>query len=197
MSEQTSKKRDIRRIPWKSLHKLIKDMLTAVSCEEDVADTIADVYVDADLRGMGTQGLDHVQDLITEIQSGRINPNGRPRVVDSGPAYARVDGQSGPGQIAMVFSSDLAVSKARRAGCCVTGIVNCGDIFMIGYYAERVARQGLVALVATDSAAFVHPFGGRERMIGTNPLAIAIPAADSDPFLLDIATSRMSVSHAR
>jgi L-2-hydroxycarboxylate dehydrogenase (NAD+) len=67
-------------------------------------------------------------------------------------------------------------------------LYNCGHIAMAGYYVELAAREGFIALLMTRGNAAMHPYGGLERQIGTNPLAVAVPSV-AEPFLLDMATS--------
>ena len=193
----TESQRPLRLIDHRVVRELMERTLGALGCDEDVARDVATVFLEADLRGMSTQGLDHMQELIQHLRDGRVDPSGRPRVVKDGPAYALVDGGSAPGPLVSLFATDLVTKKAREMGCALVGAVNCSDNFMIGYYADLIARAGLVGIAATDSDAFVHPFGGNERMLGTNPLAIAIPSDGDAPVCLDIATSIQSISHMR
>lgn len=168
----------------------MEDLLAAVGCESDIARTVADVFLEADLRGHSVQGLDHfIYLMIRAMRSGRINPNGRPRIVKEGPAFALVDGDRGPGHVAGVFAADMAVEKARKAGCATIGVVNSSDIYLLGYYVERMARAGVVGLLFSDGLPLVHPYQGVERILGTNPLAIGIPTGGREPIVLDVATS--------
>src|SRR6266487_3445426 len=95
---------------------------------------------------LGLQGLDHLPTMIRALRSGKIDPAGKPRTVKEGDAFALVNGGHGPGQLAAVLAAGLAIAKARKAGVACTGVVDSADIFMIGYYAERIARAGLVGL---------------------------------------------------
>jgi L-2-hydroxycarboxylate dehydrogenase (NAD+) len=179
------------------LRNLMERLLVAAGCGPETAATAANVFLEADLRGVGLQGLDHMPSMIRGLRKGTINPNGRPRIVKEGEAFVLVDGDRGPGQAAAIFAVDLAVRKAAQAGCCAAGIVNSSDIFMLGYYGERIARAGLIGLGFSDAAPLVRPFGGIDRVLGTNPLVIAIPAAGDHPVLLDMATSAQSASRVR
>jgi L-2-hydroxycarboxylate dehydrogenase (NAD+) len=172
-------------------------LLVAAGCEPGAADVAAEVFLTADLRGLGVQGLDHLPTMVRNLRSGKIDPRGVPRLAREEAAAALVDGRFGPGQVAGIFAADLAVRKAGKAGCCAVGIVNSSDLFMLGYYAERMARAGHVGIVVTSGPPLVHPFGGIERILGTNPIAIGIPTAGEHPFLLDIATSALSASRVR
>jgi L-2-hydroxycarboxylate dehydrogenase (NAD+) len=191
------RKRKTRVIQAQLLRELMEGVLRAAGCRADAATTAATVFLEADLRGVGLQGLDHLYSMISSLRTGKIDPAGTPHIVRDGGAFALIDGAKGPGQVAAVFAVDVVITKARNAGVACVGVVNSSDIFMIGYYAELIARAGLVGFVFTDSAPLVHPFGGTERLLGTNPLAIAFPTAEDHPVVIDLATSAMSASRVR
>jgi LDH2 family malate/lactate/ureidoglycolate dehydrogenase len=171
------------------LRDLMERLLRAAGCTEVNARETAEVFLEADLRGIGLQGFDHLFDMLDDIRHGAV--------VKEGPATALVDGHRGPGQPGGVFATDLAIRKAREAGTATVGLVNGADIYMIGYYTDRMARAGMVGFVYSASSNLVHPHGGVERKLGTNPIAIAVPTAGTDPMLLDMATSVLSSSRVR
>jgi L-2-hydroxycarboxylate dehydrogenase (NAD+) len=161
--------RPTRTVPVEVLRDLVQRLLAAAGCGPEAAATAAEVFVTADLRGTGVQGLDHVPTMIRGLRNGKIDPHGRPRVARETDATALVDGGRGPGQVAGVFAADLAVRKARRAGACAVGIVNSSDISMLAYYADRIARAGVVGIVVTNAPPLVHPHGGTEKIPPASP----------------------------
>ncbi len=179
------------------LRGLMERLLQAAGCTEVNAREAAEVFLEADLRGIGLQGLDHLFSMLEDLARGTIDGAGRPEVVKEGAATALVDGHRGPGQPGAVFATELAIRKAREAGTATVGLVNGADIYMIGYYADLMARAGVVGLVFSAAASLVHPHGGVERKLGTNPIAIAVPTADAAPVLLDMSTSALSASRIR
>jgi L-2-hydroxycarboxylate dehydrogenase (NAD+) len=175
----------------------MRELLIAVGCEPTTAELAAEFFWEADLRGVGLQGLDHMHTMIRAIRMGHIDPKGKPRITKEGPAFALIDGGRGPGQLAALLAIETVITKARSAGTCGVGITNSSDIFMLGLYAERIARAGLVGFVFTGAPPQVHPFGGVEPLLGTNPLAIAFPTENGDPVVIDMATSALSGSRIR
>ncbi len=189
--------RPVRSVAIEDLRRLMQDLLRACGCGAAAAQACAEVFLEADLRGVGGQGLDHMPTMLENLRSGRTDPGAVPEIISEAPAWAHVDGHRGPGQPAGQFAADLAARKAKEAGVAAVGVVNTGDLFMIGYYAERIARAGCAGMVFNDAPPLVHAHGGIERALGTNPLAIAFPTAGADPFVLDIATSAASFSRIR
>ena len=178
------------------LRDLMERLLRAAGCTEVNARGTAEVFLEADLRGIGLQGLDHLFSMLADLGRGTIDGAGRPEIVKEGAATAVVDGHRGPGQPGAVFAADVAARKAREAGTATVGLVNGADIYLIGYYAERMARAGTAGFVFSAAASLVHPHGGVERKLGTNPIAIAVPTA-GEPLLLDMSTSALSASRVR
>jgi L-2-hydroxycarboxylate dehydrogenase (NAD+) len=191
------KPRKTRTVQPQTLRELIEKLLRASGCDAEGATVAAGIFLEADLRGIGLQGLDHLPTMIRALRSGKIDPAGKPRTMKEGDAFALVNGGHGPGQLAAVFAVGLAIAKARKAGVACIGVVDSADIFMIGYYAEQIARAGLVGLVFTDSPPLVHAHGGTERVLGTNPLAIGVPTSGADPIVVDLSTSAWSASRMR
>lgn len=189
--------RPTRTVDIPVLRDLMERLLRAAGCDAENAAIAAGVFVEADMRGVGLQGLDHMHSLIQDLCTKKLDPTGKPEVVSEGKAFALVNGNRGPGLVAAVFAVDLAVAKARTAGSAAVGVHNSGDPFMMGYYAGRIAEAGCVGLVLSDSPPIVRPEGGVEKLLGTNPLAIGVPTADDRPFIIDLATCAQSGSRVR
>jgi len=185
------------RIGVGQLRRLMEDLLKAAGCKARVAAAVADVFLEADLRGHSIQGLDHMFTVLRDLRSGRIDAAATPRVVRERAGSALVDGRHGPGQIAANFAAALAVRKARRSGCAAVGITRSSDIFMLGYYAESIARAGMIGLVFSNAPPRVHPPGGIDPVLGTNPMALAIPRGRLDPVVADLATAASASGHVR
>lgn len=191
------KKRQTVRISVDALRDYMVRILSAAGCNIVDAKIAAEIFLEADMRGVSFQGLDHMHTLLSGIRNGHVHPAGQPRITKESEAFALIDGRRGLGQPAAQLATDIAIAKARKSGICCVGITNSSDIFMVGLYAERIARAGLVAFVFTGAPPSVHPYGGRERILGTNPFAIAFPTDEENPVLIDMATSAVSNSFVR
>jgi L-2-hydroxycarboxylate dehydrogenase (NAD+) len=107
-------------------------------------------------------------------------------------AFLQVDGLGGLGPVVAGAAVNEVCARAREAGIAVAAIANNNHLGMLSWYVERVARGGQTAIALSTSEALVHPWGGRRAMLGTNPIAIGVPA-EPDPFVLDMATSIVSM----
>ena len=189
---------EIITIPLESLRGFLTRIFEAAGCDAQNARLNAIGVVEADLHGHHIQGTDHIYSTVRELRAGRLNGRAKPRIVRQTAATARVDGDGGSGHATGPFATELAMRKAREAGIGAVGLVGGGDIFMLGYYAEMIARAGLVGMVFTNTHPVrVHPAGGIDRLLGTNPLAFGFPIAASDPIVVDLATSTSAIGHVR
>lgn len=185
-------------IPVDTLRDFLARIFEAAGCDAENARLNAIGVVEADLRGHHIQGTDHIYSTVRELRAGHLNGRAKPKIVQEMAGTARVDGDGGTGHVTGLFATDLAMRKAREAGIGAVGLVGGGDIFMLGYYAERIARGRLVGMVFTNTHPVrVHPAGGIDRLLGTNPIAFGFPMADNDPIVIDFATSTSAIGHVR
>jgi L-2-hydroxycarboxylate dehydrogenase (NAD+) len=169
------------------VREIIQRLLRGINFDAAAATDLAESFLEPELRGHARQGFDHLlYYFIPLVTAGRIDPQAKPSISREGPAYALLNAGRGAGHFAVNRAVDIAVAKARVAGCCTVGVNNAFEVFMVGLYAERAAREGLVGIFFTDSTAIVHPTGGAERVIGANVFAVAVPTAGPDPMLMDL-----------
>ena len=152
----------------------------------------ADLLIEAELRGLPSHGLQRLPRLLTRIERNLANPSTRGTACWAQSAFLRVDGERGLGPVVMMAALEELQETARSTGMAMAGIGNANHIGMLAYYAEAAAARGLIGIVLSTSEALVHPFGGTQAMLGTNPIAIGIPTA-TEPFILDLATSEVSM----
>jgi LDH2 family malate/lactate/ureidoglycolate dehydrogenase len=176
---------------------LAQDLLVAAGADVSNARAAAEIFVEADLRGMGGQGVDYVYYVLDCLKRGIIDGKAKPTIERETDSTALIDGNRGLGQPAALMAVEVATEKARKTGTATVVIKNSTDIFMIGAYSERLAGNGLIGMVLTSGPPLVHPYGGVEKVLSTNPVSIAIPRRDHDPLVLDMATSALSGSRIR
>ncbi len=179
------------------LHAFMIDLMMAAGASRKNAECAADVHLDADLKGVGVQGLDYLPYTLDSLERGLIDGRADPVVVSRRAASAVIDGRRGLGQSAAVAAARLATELSGEAGSATVAVRNSTDIFMIGHYAELLARAGKVGLVVTSGPPLVHPHGGTERLLSTNPIAFGFPRRGEDPYVFDMATSAIASSRVR
>jgi LDH2 family malate/lactate/ureidoglycolate dehydrogenase len=163
--------------------------LTRAGMAPPSARTVADHLVDANLCGHEFSSLPRVLAIADELR--RKPPPGSIRVVREDRSTAVIDGGDNVAYVVSIVAIDKAVEICRKNGVAVVTANNTWFSGRCAYYVERAARQGFVAMHTTNVTARVAPYGGIERLMGTNPLAIAFPGED-DPLIIDIGTSSTS-----
>lgn len=156
------------------------------------AEITAKVMVEADARGHASHGVARLQMYHGHIEKGFCDPNGSPRVVHQTPVSAVIDGQSAPGFLVAEFAMKQAIAKARDSGTCSVAVNESCHFGMSGYWAEMAADAGMIGWAMTGTLRSGIPLFGKERLIGTNPIAVAIPTGRKPHFLLDMATTTVA-----
>ena len=178
------------RYPHERLHDFIVDALTHVDVLPEHADVTATRLLEADLRGRDGHGIIRLPLYIRRIEAGGLNLRPKVTLRRESPVSALVDGDNGLGQVVMTVAAETAVAKASESGIGWVGTVHSNHAGAAGVYTAMAIRQGLIAIyMAVASANVMPPWGGRERLLGTNPISIAIPGGESGGFELDIATT--------
>lgn len=156
------------------------------------AEIQVDLLLDAELRGHASHGLLRLPRLVRRIQNGVASANATGLHSWTGEGFLSVDGQNGLGPVVAMTALDQLCDRVERKGVAIAAIRDCNHLGMLAWYARAIALRGKVLLALTTSEALVHPWGGRKAMVGTNPIAIGVPA-DPRPFVMDMATSLVSM----
>ena len=179
-----------RRFPPDLLVEFAAAVLVAAGVEEDHAHVTASRLVEADLRGRTGHGLIRVPSYVERIGAGGINLNPVIKHHRETPVSALVDGDNGLGQVVMTHATELAIRKAQESGIAMVGTIRSNHAGAAGVYTSMALRHDLAAMYfAIANANGLAPWGGRERLLGTNPIAASFPAGVEVPFQLDIATT--------
>jgi LDH2 family malate/lactate/ureidoglycolate dehydrogenase len=172
-------------------------LLTAAGAPADIAQQVAVSLVETNVRGHDSHGVQQLLKYVGKIRDGTLIPPARPAVASRRGAVAIVDGHWGFGQVIASFGADLAGEIAIEQGVAVVACKRINHIGRAGEYAERLAAKGLIGIVLASGASAggsVAPFGGRQRLFGTNPMAWAVPtSAGRAPLVLDFATSGIAI----
>ena len=149
---------------------------------------ITDVLLTSDLYGTESHGMQRMVRYHKSIERGMIQLGAEPEVVFETPVSAVIDGHDGMGQLIGHKAMSMAIEKAKTSGIGIVTARNSNHYGIAGYYAKMACDQGLIGMSCTNSTAIMVPTNGRMAMIGTNPIAIAMPAEPYD-FLFDASTT--------
>jgi LDH2 family malate/lactate/ureidoglycolate dehydrogenase len=183
-----------RRLAAAALERWTRALLEAAGLETEPAAIVAETLVWTSLRGTDSHGVARVPLYAERLRTGVLNGRPRPSVVQRDGALAVVDGDHGPGQLAGVLATDLSVELAREHGVGLALVRRSGHYGAAAFYAMRAAAAGLVGMSLTNAEPGVIPYGGIERALGTNPIALAAPSAGGRIFNLDLATSQVALN---
>ena len=177
-------------VTWKLdvLERFCTDVFRAFGFDEKDGARVTDVLLTADLYGIESHGMQRMVRYHKGLEKGQIHLDAKPEVVFETPVSAVVDGHSGMGQLVSAFAMEKAVEKAEASGIGIVSVRESNHYGIAGYYAQMASKQGLIGFSCTNSEAIMVPTFGRQAMIGSNPIAVAVPA-DPYPFLFDSSTS--------
>lgn len=179
-----------RRFPADRLTALVAAVLEAQGVRPDHARICADRMVEADLRGRSGHGIIRLAAYSKRIRAGGYNLDPDIRLVHETPVSALLDGDNGFGHVVATRATELAIEKGLSTGIGWVGTMRSNHAGAAGIYPAMALRHGLGAFYfAVANGNGMPPWGGTERLLGTNPIAFAIPAGREIPFQLDIATT--------
>lgn len=165
----------------------ITDILEGVNVPAADAAIVADALIDAEASGVESHGLTRLKAYVDRIANGQINPT--PEIkIDVRGASAFVDGGNGLGQVVTMRAVDECVRLAKEYGVAAAAVRNSNHFGTAAYYTNRMANAGCIGFCATNAGPTMAPFGGMDLLLGTNPFAVAFPAA-RQTFSADMATS--------
>ena len=158
------------------------------------AETSAKVLTTIDSWGTHTHGTRQIRGLMKNVADGRIDRKATPSVIGEGPAWALVDGNRAMPMVTSCWAMELAMKKAKASGIGFAGVRRSTHFAAAGYYAVMAAEADMIGLSMTNVDPWVTVPGGRGPVLGTNPIAYAVPAGEEPPVFLDIATSTVAVT---
>ncbi|MES1924016.1 Ldh family oxidoreductase [Salinisphaera sp. T31B1] len=173
-----------------------RKLAVSVLCNSNVSQTnaeaVASALVAAEADGLASHGLARLIAYADQAASGKVDGEAKPRIRDQAAAALAVDAGHGFAFPAIRYGLEQAVARARSAGSCVVGISHSHHAGVLGHHVEAVAEQGLVALGFSNSPAAMAPWGGREGVFGTNPIAFASPRTSGPPLVIDLSLSHVA-----
>ena len=178
----------------------VTKILLALETPPDLAELMADSLVGSSLTGHDSHGVTLLPSYAEQVRAGAIKPAARPTVEPATGMLATlsIDGAFGWGPVAAFLATDQVMARAQQFGIGAAVVRNCHHIGRVGQYGERMATQKLIGIATCNSGSGVAPFGGSQRMLGTNPIVIAVPRqGDQAPVLFDGSTSVVAGNKVR
>ena len=163
-----------------------------MGCNKEDAQTAAKSLLLADLRGIDSHGVARLSGYIRLWEAGRINPNTERKIIHETMSTAVVDGNEGLGLAIAPFAMKVAIAKAEIAGTGWVSVQNSSHFGIAGSHAMMALPYDMIGIAMTNGSAIVAPTFSREKLLGTNPIAVAIPAGSESPFVADFATTTAS-----
>jgi len=150
---------------------------------------VADVLVAANLRGVDSHGVARLRRYVKGLRDGMMLARPQVEVLTETPTTMLIDAGAGLGQPVSHRAMETAIQKAREYGSGFATVRNSNHYGIAGYYAMMALEHDCIGISMTNAAVLVVPTFGRDAMLGTNPIAVAAPADQERPFVMDMATS--------
>ncbi len=173
----------------KSLETFTINVLRHIGCPAADAALAAEVLLSADLRGIDSHGIARLSGYVRLWEAKRMNPKPTIRVVHETPSTAVVDGDSGLGLVVGPKAMEIAMEKARTAGTGWVAVRNSNHFGIAGFHAMKGLEHDMIGMAMTNASPLVAPTFSTERLLGTNPIAVSIPAGKEPAFVADFATT--------
>ena len=181
-----------RTFAYEKLFQFVNKVFTAISCNEYDADLATKVLLSADLRGIDSHGVARLSGYVRLWEARRIIAQPDIKIVHETPSTAVVDGGAGLGLVVAPYAMSVAIRKARQVGTGWVSVKNSNHFGIAAYHAMMALDSDMIGIAMTNASALVAPTFSIERMLGTNPIAVAIPAGVEPAFVADFATTTAS-----
>ena len=173
---------------YETLNRFCQDVFENFGFNSEEASIIKDVLLTSDLFGIESHGMQRMVRYHKGLEKGTIHLDAKPEVVFETPVSAVIDGHNGMGQLIGHFAMEKAIEKAKKSGVGIVTVRESNHYGIAGYYAKMASEEGLIGMSCTNSEAIMVPTFGKKAMLGSNPIAVAMPA-DPYPFFFDSSTT--------
>ncbi len=174
---------------YQHLHNFSKNIFLKIGCNDSDAETATKSLLSADLRGVDSHGVARLSGYIRLWEAARVNAKPDLKIIYETPSTAVVDGDRGLGLVVAPFAMQVAIDKAKAVGTGWVSVKNSNHFGIAGHHAMMALEHDMIGIAMTNASALVAPTFSKERMLGTNPIAVAIPAGSQPAFVADFATT--------
>lgn len=174
---------------YQQLYNFTKNIFLQIGSSDNNAEIATKALLAADLRGVDSHGIARLTGYVRLWEAKRVNANPNIQVIYETPSTAVVDGDKGLGLVVAPAAMQVAIDKATNVGTGWVSVKNSNHFGIAGYHAMMALPHDMIGIAMTNASALVAPTFSKERMLGTNPIAVAIPAGEEQPFVADFATT--------
>jgi LDH2 family malate/lactate/ureidoglycolate dehydrogenase len=178
-----------KNIAYPYLFDFTEQVFLKIGCSPEHAKLATETLISADLRGIDSHGVARLSGYIRLWEAKRINAIPDIKLIHETPSTAVVDGDSGLGLVVGNYAMDVAIKKAEAVGTGWVSVCNSNHFGIAAHHAMKALEKDMIGIVMTNASALVAPTFSRERMLGTNPICVAVPAGSEPPFVADLATT--------
>jgi len=178
-----------KNIAYPYLFDFTEQVFLKIGCSPEHAKLATETLISADLRGIDSHGVARLSGYIRLWEAKRINAIPDIKVIHETPSTAVVDGDSGLGLVVGNYAMDVAIKKAEAVGTGWVSVCNSNHFGIAAHHAMKALEKDMIGIVMTNASALVAPTFSRERMLGTNPICVAVPAGSEPQFVADLATT--------
>ena len=175
--------------PYQRLLQFTGDVFKKIGCSENDAALAARVLLSADLRGVDSHGVARLSGYVRLYDARRANTTPDIRIIHETPSTAVVDGDSGLGLVVAPYAMQVAIDKAKQVGTGWVSVQNSNHFGIAGYHAMMALEHDMIGIAMTNASPLVAPTFSIERLLGTNPICVVIPAGEEPAFVADLATT--------
>jgi L-2-hydroxycarboxylate dehydrogenase (NAD+) len=171
------------------LFEFSRKVFLSMGCSEPDAVLAANVLLSADIRGIDSHGIARLSGYVRLWEAKRINAAAEVKIIHESPSTATVDGDEGLGLVVAPKAMEIAIHKARTAGTGWVAVQNSNHFGIAAYHAMMALEEDMIGIAMTNASPLVAPTFSIERLLGTNPICVAIPAGEQPAFVADMATT--------
>ncbi len=174
---------------YQQLFDFAKQVFIKIGCSEDDADLATKVLLSADIRGVDSHGIARLSGYVRLWDAKRVNPCPQIKILHQTPSTATVDGDGGLGLVVAPKAMQMAIDKAKQVGTGWVSVQNSNHFGIAGYHSMMALEEDMIGICMTNASPLVAPTFSVERLLGTNPICVAIPAGKQPAFVADMATT--------
>jgi LDH2 family malate/lactate/ureidoglycolate dehydrogenase len=174
---------------YRQLFDFTKSVFQKIGCSDEQAETATRALLSADLRGIDSHGVARLSGYVRLWETKRVNAKPVMRIIHETPSTAVIDGDSGLGLVVAPFAMQVAIEKAKQAGTGWVSVQNSNHFGIAAHHAMMALPYDMIGIAMTNASAFVAPTLSIERMLGTNPICVVVPAGEEPPFVADMSTT--------